>query len=123
MKKANNVDEYIAGAPNNVQAKLKEIRTIIRKAAPKAEEKISYGMPYYRYHGRLGYFAYIKNHISLFAIPPIVDKHKKELKNYVTGKSTIQFPLDQPLPSSLIKKLIRAQVRILEEKIKSKNKE
>ncbi len=116
MKTAKDVDEYIAHAPKEVQGKLKELREAIKSTAPKAEEKISYGMPYYSYKGRLVYFAAFKKHISLFAVPPIVEEHKSELKNYITSKSTIQFPLDEKLPITLIKKLVKARVKINEER-------
>jgi uncharacterized protein YdhG (YjbR/CyaY superfamily) len=117
MRKAKDVDEYIASAPKEARSKLKEMRKIIKEVAPKAEEKISYGMPYYGYHGRLAYFAWFKDHVSLFAMPPIPDAYKKKLN--VTGKSTIQFSFDQKLPYSLIRKLIKARAKKNETKDKS----
>ena len=111
MSKPKNVDDYIKHAPKDVQDKLKKIREIVRKAAPHAEEKISYGMPYYAYKGRLAYFAAFKDHISLFAMPPIIGEHERELRKYKTGKATIQFPNDQRLPISLIRKLVKEGVR------------
>lgn len=111
MQSIKDVDEYIAKAPKEVQGKLKEIRAAIKEVAPEANEKISYGMPYYEYKGRLAYFAAFKKHISLFAVPPIVNEHKSELKKYKISKSTIQFPLDQKLPIALIKKLVTARVK------------
>ncbi len=118
MKQAKTVDEYIAGAPKEVQGKLKELRAIIKDAAPNAEEKISYGMPYYGYKGRLAYFAYAKNHIGLYAMPPTVEDHKNELKKYETAKATIRFPLNEDLPIPLIKKLIKAGIKNNEAKKK-----
>ena len=111
MPKPKNVDDYLDQAPKDVQDKLRKIREIIKKAAPYAEEKISYGMPYYSYKGRLAYFAAFKDHISLFAMPPIVGEHERELRKYKTGKATIQFPLNERLPISLIRKLVKAGVR------------
>src|SRR3989344_8021900 len=70
------IEAYIARAPREVRGKLKELRAAIRKTAPKALEKISYGMPYYGYKGRLAYFAYFKDHLSLFAMPPIPEAYK-----------------------------------------------
>lgn len=67
MNKPKSVDDYIDKAPREVQAKLKEMRKIIKSAAPRAEEKISYGMPYYGYKGRLAYFAYFKDHMVSMA--------------------------------------------------------
>ena len=111
MKKAKDVDKYIAKAPKEVQGKLKELRAIIKSVAPKAEERISYGMPYYGYKGRLVYFAFAKKHIGLYVPPPIIEEHKKELKNYETAKATVRFPLNKKLPLSLIKKLVKARAK------------
>ncbi len=111
MKRAKDVEEYIVTAPKEVQGKLKEIRAAIKSTAPLAEEKISYGMPYYSYKGRLAYFAYAKKHIGLYAMPPIVDDYKNELKKYQTSTATIRFPLNEDLPIGLIKKLVKAGMR------------
>ena len=111
MKKAKDVDEYIAKAPKEVRVKLKELRTIIKSTAPKAEEHISYGMPYYDYKGRLVYFAFAKKHIGLYVPPPVIEEHKKELKDYGTAKATVRFPLNKKLPLPLIKKLVKARVK------------
>lgn len=110
MQKAKSVDEYITDAPKEVQGKLIEIRSAIREVAPEAVEKISYGMPYYGYRGRLAYFAFTKNHIGLYVMPPVIEEHKDELKKYETAKATIRFPLNKKLPRSLIKNLIKAGV-------------
>ena len=106
MAEAKNVEEYMAGAPVAVRRKLEQIRHITRQVAPEAQEKLSYGMPYYGLNGRLLYFAYFKDHVSLFAMPSAVAKFKKDLTAYKTSKGTIQFPLDKPLPLPLIKKII-----------------
>jgi uncharacterized protein YdhG (YjbR/CyaY superfamily) len=111
-----NVDEYIVSAPKEAQAKLREIRRIIMSAAPKAEEKISYGMPYYGYYGRLAYFRLNKNHLGLYIPPPVIAEHKKEVKGYGTSISAIRFPLDEKIPTSLIKKLIKARMKLNEKK-------
>lgn len=105
------MDEYIASAPEDVQVKLRELRTVIKTTAPNAQEKISYGMPYYGYKGRLVYFAHAKKHIGLYIPTPIIEEHKNELKDYHTAKATVQFPLDKKLPLALIKKLVKARVR------------
>ena len=109
--KSKNVDAYIAAAPKEVQGKLKELRAVIRKAAPKAEEKISYGMPYYGYKGRLAYFALAKTHVGLYIPTPVIAEHKKELKDYGTSTATVRFPLDKTLPIALIRKLVRARMK------------
>ncbi len=111
MKPIKNVDEYITLAPKAVQGKLKEFRKIIQESAPNALEKISYGMPYYGYKGRLAYFAYFKKHIGLYISPPIVEEHKSKLRDYETAKATVRFPLNKKLPGALIKKLIKARIK------------
>jgi uncharacterized protein YdhG (YjbR/CyaY superfamily) len=120
LRKPNSVDAYIAVAPKEVRSKLQELRAAIKAAAPKAEEKISYGMPYYGYKGRLAYFAYAKQHIGLYAMPPIVKNHAKELRKYRTATATIRFPLNEKLPIALIKKLVRVGVRNNEAKARKK---
>lgn len=116
MSKPITVDKYIASAPQEMQDKLKQMRNIIQEAAPDAEEKLSYGMPYYGYKGRLAYFGYATKHIGLYVVPPVVEDHKEELKKYVTSTSTVQFPLDHDLPIALIKKLVKARIKINDEK-------
>jgi len=111
MKKAKTVDSYIANAPEEIRERLKDIRNAIKKAAPYALEKISYGMPYYGYKGRLAYFAYAKKHIGFYVPPPIIEDHKKELEDYKTAMATVRFPNNKKLPLSLIKKLVKARVR------------
>jgi len=118
MKKAKDVDEYIAKAPKEVRGKLKELRAIIKAAAPKAEERISYGMPYYSYKGRVAYFRHWKAHLGLYVPTPVIEEHKSELKNYETAKATVRFPLNKRLPVALIKKLIKARVKKNEAKKK-----
>jgi uncharacterized protein YdhG (YjbR/CyaY superfamily) len=111
MPKPNDVDAYIAAAPENVRAKLEELRRTIRRTAPEALEHISYGMPYYAYRGRLAYFAVFKHHIGLYIPTPVIREHRKELKGYETAAATVRFPLDKRLPILLIRKLIRARMK------------
>jgi uncharacterized protein YdhG (YjbR/CyaY superfamily) len=106
MAEISTVDEYIAGAPKPVQEKLRQIRQIIKELAPEAEEKLSYGMPYYSLNGRLVYFAYFKDHVSLFAMPSAVKKFAKEIEPYHHSKGTVGFALDKPLPLPLINKMV-----------------
>lgn len=120
MKPLKDVDEYIEDAPEDIQGRLKEIRKIIKEVAPEAEEKISYGMPYYGYKGRLVYFALMKNHIGLYIPPPIIDQHKNELKDYVTTKSAVHLPLKEELPVALINKLVKARIKWNDESGKKK---
>lgn len=121
MKTAKDVNEYIESAPKDLQSKLRELRKIIKDCAPEATERISYGMPYYEYKGRLVYFAWAKAHIGLYAMPPIVEAHLSDLKKYQTAKATIRFPLNEKLPIPLIKKLIKAGVRRNDEAERKKN--
>src|SRR5947208_15951693 len=111
MKKPNDVDAYIKSTPNEAQGKLKQLRAAIRKAAPTAVERISYGMPYYHYKGRLAYFRLWKSHIGLYIPTPVVAEHKKELKQYEAAGATVRFHLDRRLPIALIKKLVRARMK------------
>lgn len=105
------VDAYIAAAPKQVQGMLKELRDTIRKIAPDADERISYGMPYYGYKGRLVYFAVHKKHIGLYVPPPVIAEHKNDLKGYETTQATVRFPIDKPLPLELVTKLIKARMK------------
>ncbi len=105
--KAEDVDNYIAKAPKELKAKLKEMRKAIRSAVPSAEESISYRMPYYSYRGRLAWFAAMRGYVGLYLRPPIIAEHARELKGYVTTKSAIHFPADEKLPIPLIKRLVR----------------
>ncbi len=116
MKKTpKDVDAYIKAAPKEAQARLTQIRKIVRGAAPRAVERISYSMPYYHYHGRLLYFGVASHHIGFYILPPIVEEHRDELQGYETTKATIRFPLDEPLPAALIRKLVRARVKHMED--------
>lgn len=99
---------------------LKELRAIIRSAAPNAQERISYGMPYYGYYGRLAYFRLSTKHIGLYIPPPVIEEHKKELKEYGTSTATVRFPLSEKLPVTLIKKLIKARMKKNEKAKKKK---
>ena len=114
MKKIpKDIHAYIASATKEVRAKLVQLRKVIKALAPKADEGISYGMPYYKYHGALVGFAAFKNHIGFFGVLPVVEKHKLELEleGYETTKGTVRFPIDKPLPVALIKKLVKARIK------------
>ncbi len=115
MTTAKNVDEYIAQTLEEFHARLQELRAVIKAVAPEAKESISYGMPYYSYKGRLVYFQLCKTHIGLYIPTPIIEEHQNELQGYKTNKGTIRFPLNEPLPLELIKKLVQARVRRNEE--------
>lgn len=111
MSKPNDIEEYIAGFPASTQTILKQIRNTIKKAAPKAEEVISYGMPAYKLNGMLVFFAGYKNHIGFYATPNGHKAFKKELSVYKQGKGSVQFPIDEPMPLSLIIKIVKYRVK------------
>jgi uncharacterized protein YdhG (YjbR/CyaY superfamily) len=104
---AESVDDYIAAVPKEVQTRLKKIRGTIRKAAPKAEERISYRIPAYFQNGMLIFFAAFKNHIGIY---PRGGEFKQELAKYAGGKGTIQIPHDEPLPLELIARIVKFRV-------------
>jgi uncharacterized protein YdhG (YjbR/CyaY superfamily) len=105
------IDEYIAGFPPDVQEILQKIRAIIRKAAPGAEEAIKYQMPTFVLHGNLVHFAAFKNHIGFYPVPTGIEAFKRELAAYESGKGSVQFPLDQPIPYGLISKIVKFRAR------------
>lgn len=110
-KKSTDIDAYIAGFPADIQKVLQQVRTTIRKAAPNAEETIKYDMPTFTYNGNLVYFAAFKKHIGFYAVPTGDKTFKKEFAAYKTGKGSIQFPLDKPMPLKLITKIVKYRVR------------
>lgn len=98
---------YIAGFPKDVQKVLKQIRSVIKQAAPEAVESISYAMPAYKLNGKpLVYFAGYEKHIGFYATPTGHERFKKELSKYKQGKGSVQFPLDEPMPLDLIKRIV-----------------
>lgn len=111
MGKPATVDAYIVLAPTALRAKLRQLRDAIRDAAPDAEERMSYGMPYYHYKGRLVYWGLSKNHIGVYIPTPILAEYEEEVREYVTGKATLRFASDEKLPLLLIKKLVRARMK------------
>jgi uncharacterized protein YdhG (YjbR/CyaY superfamily) len=110
-QKPTDIDGYISQFPADVQAVLQEVRETIRRAAPAAEETISYSMPAFRQHGILVYFAAWKNHIGLY--PPISgDKAlEKAVARYAGTKGNLQFPLDEPMPFDLIERIVKLRVK------------
>lgn len=119
---AETIDEYIASFPPNIRKLLKEMRTTIQKAAPKAEEAIKYAMPTFVLNGNLVHFAAFKNHIGFYPAPQGIEEFKKELSKYKGAKGSVQFPLDEPLPLSLVTKIVKFRVAKNMEKAKTKKK-
>jgi uncharacterized protein YdhG (YjbR/CyaY superfamily) len=115
------VDEYIASQPEALKPILERMRGIIRKAVPRAEEVISYGMPAYKMHGRtVIYFAGWKGHCSLYpGNARLVELFKDDLTPYVISKGTIRFPLSQPLPVKLIERIAKFRAKEVAERVSS----
>jgi uncharacterized protein YdhG (YjbR/CyaY superfamily) len=119
-KPAKNVDEYLAAIPEEVRAVLEKLRRTIRAAAPKAEEVISYQIPTFKYHGPLVFFAAFRNHCSFYVVSKqIMETFSSELRLWDTTGTTIHFSAKNPLPASLVKKIVKA--RIEENEAKAKN--
>ncbi|MFT3704288.1 MAG: DUF1801 domain-containing protein [Agriterribacter sp.] len=115
-------DEYIATFPEETQKKMQQLREAIKKAAPAAEEVISYGMPAYKQNGMLVYFAAYKSHIGFYPTPSGIIAFKKELSVYNGAKGSVQFPLDKPLPLALVKQIVKFRIAENLEKAKNKKK-
>lgn len=107
MKKPANIQEYIGPFPENVRSILEEIRATIKRAVPEAQETISYGMPAFKYHGMLVYFAAYKKHIGFYATPDGHKEFENELAGYQRGKGSVQFPLNKQIPFDLIAKMAK----------------
>ena len=112
MRKAQfkSIDEYIESFPSEVQDVLQKLRQTIRKAAPEAEETISYRIPAFRLNGYLVYFAAFKNHIGFYPTSSGIRAFKKELSQYSVSKGTVRFPVGKPLPLTLISKIVKFRV-------------
>jgi len=112
-----NIDEYLTGVPEPARSTLRKIRAAIRSAAPaEATETISYRMPAVKYKKVLVWFAAFSDHCSLFPTASIIQAFKEELDGFPTSKGTIQFPTDKPLPTALVRKLVKARVAQIEGK-------
>ena len=109
---AKSVDEYLAGIPEPARSTLNKVRAAIRSAAPaESTEAISYGIPAFKYKGRpLVWYAAFSDHCSLFPTATVIEAFKGELKGFSTSKGTIHFPMDKPLPATLVKKLVKARL-------------
>mgnify|MGYP001561059793 CR=1 FL=1 len=117
------IGTYISGFPKEIQIILEQIRKTIKQAAPEAQETIKYGMPAFILNGNLVYFAAFKNHIGFYPVPAGIEAFKKELSVYKTGKGSVQFPLNQPMPIELISKIVKFRIKEnLEKTLKKKSK-
>jgi len=116
----NTIDEYIAAFPKDIQTLLEKMRATIHKAAPEAEEAISYGIPTFKLNGNLVHFAAFKSHIGFYPTPRGIEEFEKELSVYKQGKGSVQFPLDKPLPLNLITRIVEFRKKKNIEKAKNK---
>jgi uncharacterized protein YdhG (YjbR/CyaY superfamily) len=108
---AGSIDEYIAGFPPEVQARLTQVRELIRATAPDATETISYAIPTFDLNGKhLVHFAAFAKHVGFYPIPTGMEEFKEELEPYKQGKGSVQFPLDEPLPLDLIRRIVEFRV-------------
>ena len=111
------VDEYLASVPEPARSTLGKMRAAIRSAVPaEATETISYRMPAFKHKGVLVWFAAFSDHCSLFPTAAVIEEFKNDLKGFSTSKGTIHFPTDKPLPTALVKKLLKARVAQIESK-------
>ena len=109
--KATDIDDYISMFPDGVQAVLEKVRATIRRAAPEAQETISYMMPAFKQHGILVYFAAWEKHVGMY--PPISGNKtlEKAISRYAGPKGNLQFPLDEPMPYDLIERIVKLRVK------------
>lgn len=105
------VDAYIKAAPAAAQPLLRELRQAIKESAPGATEKISYGMPTYEYRGKLANFAVYAKHIGLYGVVHEDKPVDPEARPFLESRSTLKFPLDRPLPVTMIKRVVAARAR------------
>jgi uncharacterized protein YdhG (YjbR/CyaY superfamily) len=110
-RKSKTIDEYIKKFPSEVQKLLEEMRETIHAAAPEAAEVISYGIPTFKLNGNLVHFGGFKDHIGFFPTSSGIAAFKKELAGYNVSKGTVQFPLEQPIPYGLVKKIVKFRVK------------
>ena len=112
MQQPSSVDAYIAQFDGEVRRRLEVMRETVRAAAPEADEMIAYGMPAYKLRGKpLVYFAGYPHHIGFYATPNGHEAFKKEFAPYKQGKGSVQFPLNEPLPGSLVQKVVHYRVQ------------
>lgn len=114
-----NIDDYIARFPRDVQRVLQGVRRAIRAAAPGADEAIKYGVPTFVLNGNLVHFAGFKQHIGFYPTPSGIAKFRQELSSYPSAKGSVQFPLDEPMPLDLITRIVTFRVGEARAKVKA----
>jgi uncharacterized protein YdhG (YjbR/CyaY superfamily) len=111
IPKPKNLDDYISDFPPDVREILEQVRETVRQAAPDAEETIKYDMPAFVLHGNLVYFAAFKNHIGFYPAPTGIPEFEKDLSVYKTGKGSVQFPFNKPMPLRLIARIVKWRIK------------
>lgn len=122
MNKPTDIDSYIEEFPENFQEAMQKLRSVIRKAAPEAEEKIAYGIPTFTLKGNLVHFGGFKNHIGFYPGATGIDIFKDELSGYEGSKGTVRFPINKPIPFDLITRIVAFRVKQNLEKAAIKRK-
>ena len=107
MKNFQDIDQYISTFPENVQPLLQQMRQTIQRAAPAATEAIKYGIPTFILNGNVAHFGGYKSHIGFYPAPKGIEAFKEETAQYETGKGTLQFPFDKPLPLDLVTRIVK----------------
>ena len=120
MKKPKDIDEYVSSFPAETQEALEQLRAAIKKAAPAAEEVISYGMPAFKLNGMLVWFGGYSKHIGFYPRVLAIAPFRKELSIYNGAKGSVQFPIGKPLPLSIIRKIVKFRVKENLERAKKK---
>lgn len=121
-RKNSSVDDYITRCPKEAHGEMAKIRTAIRAAAPGATERTDYfqmpgySYPGFDYDGMFVWFSFKKPHIRLHVRPPVLQKHRKELAGYATTKAIVSFPMGKPVPMTLVKKLVKASLKVMKDK-------
>ena len=119
---ANSIDQYIAGLPRDVQERLRRIRAIITNAGPDPQETIKYQIPTFVLGENLVHFAAFQKHIGFYPTPSAIQAFARELTDYPSGKGSVQFPLDKPVPFALIQRMVEFRVREAREKLRAKKR-
>jgi uncharacterized protein YdhG (YjbR/CyaY superfamily) len=120
--KSSGVDEYIAKCPKEAHGKLSKIRAAIREVAPGATERTDYfqlpgySYPGYDYDGFFAWFSFKKPYVRIHVRPPVIQDHRKDLVGYATTKAIVSFPIDKPVPVTLVKKLVKASLKVMKDK-------
>jgi uncharacterized protein YdhG (YjbR/CyaY superfamily) len=123
INKFTSFDDYFSSFPENTRKKLEQIRTIVKEVVPEAQETISYNMPAYKFHGILLYFAAHNEHIGFYpGDAKTLTVFQNQIEGFETSKGTIRFPLDKPLPLSLIRTIIQFRANTNSEKFSQKQK-